>query len=801
MAKDIIVALELDNKQYNQALKDSQSQTTAFTTSGISGAKALAGAFAAIGGAAVIQNIVNVGSKFQDLNNALRVVFGSAQAGAVQFERIQQFAAGTQFSVQTLTQAFIQLKGAGIEPTDELLQTFADTASVTTDQMGTFQAALDLVSRSTAGGLGLEDLNRLADRGVPVFAILQEKLNLTRLELSEFGRTAQGAQQIIDALTEGLQERFGGALEDSAGNISRLTNNLGDSFDKLSNAVFKLVEPAIQEGLVKLTETIERLATGIENLENNGAKLKTLVVSLGTALLFILNPISKVTAAFGWLSRTLVGIYRGTGVLGSLLRGLTTNISNFAAVVKSMTKDFLGFGTGVVKNSEALSGMASAARLLYTAITAAASGIAGYLGLSALFNDETEESIENIDGMTGAMQRNAEAQAEFERRQAEAARRAQELSNRIAELTAKAREFTEVDYRTELEKLTDAQKEAQQAIDDLVTAYGLSNGQLEDYEILMTAARNALAAANKELADYNENLRNQNLTDYEKYIKSLTQQMIDYAKEQEHARMALAFFNQLFEDEKLTVEAYTFVVEKLNGVLGKTTGATEAQRKSFEQFKAGVDVLWKSTDNYALMLENLTNLQATGKISADQLAEGIVYLNEKFSENEALNNFLDTLGKAQKALSQDLADAFLEGESAGEAFQNFFKKMVKQIIADIIRLQIIQPILGALLAPFGFGFGVGGSVIKLPGLADGGPATAGKPYIVGEEGPELFVPKTSGTVIPNGESTGGGTINNTYITNQISAVDAKSVAQLFTENRKTLLGTVQMAQKEMPYAM
>jgi len=47
----------------------------------------------------------------------------------------------------------------------------------------------------------------------------------------------------------------------------------------------------------------------------------------------------------------------------------------------------------------------------------------------------------------------------------------------------------------------------------------------------------------------------------------------------------------------------------------------------------------------------------------------------------------------------------------------------------------------------------------------------------------------------------GGTVNNTYITNQISAIDAKSVAQLFAENRKTLLGTVQMAQKEMPYSM
>ena len=33
----------------------------------------------------------------------------------------------------------------------------------------------------------------------------------------------------------------------------------------------------------------------------------------------------------------------------------------------------------------------------------------------------------------------------------------------------------------------------------------------------------------------------------------------------------------------------------------------------------------------------------------------------------------------------------------------------------------------------------------------------------------------------------------------ISAIDSKSVAQLFAENRKALLGTVQLAQKELPY--
>lgn len=43
----------------------------------------------------------------------------------------------------------------------------------------------------------------------------------------------------------------------------------------------------------------------------------------------------------------------------------------------------------------------------------------------------------------------------------------------------------------------------------------------------------------------------------------------------------------------------------------------------------------------------------------------------------------------------------------------------------------------------------------LLGLAAGGPVRAGDAYVVGEEGPELFVPKMSGQIIPNDEMTGG----------------------------------------------
>ena len=50
---------------------------------------------------------------------------------------------------------------------------------------------------------------------------------------------------------------------------------------------------------------------------------------------------------------------------------------------------------------------------------------------------------------------------------------------------------------------------------------------------------------------------------------------------------------------------------------------------------------------------------------------------------------------------------------------------------------------------FFFGRGVQSTA---PGLAKGGPAEAGKEYIVGEEGPEMFVPEIDGNVIKNDDA-------------------------------------------------
>jgi len=60
------------------------------------------------------------------------------------------------------------------------------------------------------------------------------------------------------------------------------------------------------------------------------------------------------------------------------------------------------------------------------------------------------------------------------------------------------------------------------------------------------------------------------------------------------------------------------------------------------------------------------------------------------------------------------------------------------------------------------GAGISGSAMPVAGLAAGGPVSPGRAYVVGERGPELFVPREGGQIIPNGA---GVTVHQTFVIN------------------------------------
>jgi len=109
-----------------------------------------------------------------------------------------------------------------------------------------------------------------------------------------------------------------------------------------------------------------------------------------------------------------------------------------------------------------------------------------------------------------------------------------------------------------------------------------------------------------------------------------------------------------------------------------------------------------------------------------------------------------------------------------------FKDLARSIIQDLIAIQmkaqatgLFNMLLSNILPGKISGPSSSVSTWDAPGFADGGDPPVNKISLVGERGPELFVPKTAGTIIPNGAlSSMGGTTNVTN--NYINAIDTKS---------------------------
>lgn len=144
-------------------------------------------------------------------------------------------------------------------------------------------------------------------------------------------------------------------------------------------------------------------------------------------------------------------------------------------------------------------------------------------------------------------------------------------------------------------------------------------------------------------------------------------------------------------------------------------------------------------------------------------------LDDIFSNT--FNNFADTL-----------ADTLMTGKFA-------FKDFARSVIRDIARMIARQQALLFYQKAFNF---LGGSIFGIslptpPARSSGGRVNAGMPYMVGEAGKEMFIPQTSGTIVPNNQLSGAGATNINFT---INTVDARGVDELLTNRRSTIINVI-----------
>lgn len=169
----------------------------------------------------------------------------------------------------------------------------------------------------------------------------------------------------------------------------------------------------------------------------------------------------------------------------------------------------------------------------------------------------------------------------------------------------------------------------------------------------------------------------------------------------------------------------------------------------------------KETLDGLLAEQNLLQATLDGKedeVRLEQRIKDILEQNTNLTEDEvrgilegsaALKEKI-RLQKESEALFRKIATTIENGLVDGIMSAIDGTKSLSESLSGVLK-QLGRIFLTAGIGSFNVG-GKGGSGLLglIPGLANGGSATAGRPYVVGERGPELFVPNRSGTVVPNG---------------------------------------------------
>jgi len=242
---------------------------------------------------AVVKQITDVTKEFEQLRTTLRFVTGSIEGGRNAFNLLRDISKKTQFSTAELSNSFVTLQNSGLQPTEQLLMTFADTASVTANSLDTLNDLTRLFAKGATGaGIGAQSLSQLAGKGIPVFQILEKELGLSRDAIKSFAENAEGSAIILDALERGLAKTFGGASSKRA--------------EDLGNVIKLLFEDL--KGFADLIATDGGFSKSFKDLiKSFGQLLKTLqpIILLMGKLLSVVADTAK--AGFDLLNVTLQG--------------------------------------------------------------------------------------------------------------------------------------------------------------------------------------------------------------------------------------------------------------------------------------------------------------------------------------------------------------------------------------------------------------------------------------------------------------------------------------------------------------
>lgn len=655
---------------------------------------------------------------------------------------------------------------------DELLVDIGKASGATSGYNTFLENTINLMKEFQATIRGEDSFAKVGD--ATTVEGLNHQLELAREHLDSIGDWS-GWKKLVEGGT-----KWGLAVKQATDEIQRLELQL----KKLEDQKIQDALNSYKDAIVRLAEEPARAAKALSNLRKNQLEpyLKLIKTSIGTDSIFELaTPIDKTKMKIAELKSAIIALNNANDDAGvnvsnykGKINGLNQALLIQEATLKKLTAEALNAGNG-------LSGLDLFMHNLIENSTKSANEIMFAQQAVKLLNDMLKAGKINIDQYAQAMLTVKGA--------------TKKAKDELEKLKAPLSQFDQF-----MKDLVESSREAATEQTNFMMAEKALNEQLQAGLISLDAYAFAMEKV-KQATEGAAKVAKENTDAFK--IGLSTQESLAMIQKQ------IAAEDELLARKKAVLEAGGGG-EKLFEALGlkkaELTFEQELRKEYTEKAKELKDVSAALQNVSTIAKETGVTEKELTKVLQDQqqvLQESLgLYQEKAITVSEAIEKgFTDmTMG-----IGKELATAIRTGENLFDALGNSFNRMLDNILQQILESQInaalgelfnIGPTpgggggLGSLLTGFlgtpTVGAPLGG--LKIPFLANGGVAKGGNPHIVGERGPELFVPNTTGKVVSNEELNSG---NDAPIINfNINAVDTQSGVEFLIKNKPQIINMV-----------
>jgi len=222
-------------------------------------AAAAAAPIAAVGGAMILTGgaAYKLGLQAADAETSIAQLDALTQGmGEETFGQLQQFAAETPFAMDEVTAATKRLVAAGV-PLQDLPDNIHDMGEVAAATGVPIEQVATIFSQMVSKGkASYEELQQLAEAGIPVWQVLADKLGMSVAQVQQLATEGKLGADAITLLRESLADTYSGAMQRQAETFNGRLSTLRDTFTQIGQNVGTTFLPAMKDLLFLVQEMI-----------------------------------------------------------------------------------------------------------------------------------------------------------------------------------------------------------------------------------------------------------------------------------------------------------------------------------------------------------------------------------------------------------------------------------------------------------------------------------------------------------------------------------------------------------------